>query len=181
MNVLGVVLAAGASRRMGRPKALLDLDGEPLVAAHVRALRTVCDVVIVVVNEHLRVEVQADVVVNRDPKAQMIDSLRLALRDHHAGRVIVTPVDVPPAAPDTLARLLAVQPPAVPIDARGERGHPVVIGPDLVAAIRKEAPEGGLRTLLTGATCVTVDDPDAALDFDDPDSWASYLARRGRS
>ena len=181
MKVLGVVLAAGASRRMGRPKALLDLDGESLVAAHVRSLRTVCDVVIVVVNATVPVQVDALVLVNFNPDAQMIDSLRLALLHHAAEHVIVTPVDVPPAAPDTLRRLLDVGPPAVPIDAHGAAGHPVVIDADTAAAIRARIPEGGLRTLLTGARRVPVADPDVALDFDDPHAWASYLARRRRS
>ena len=36
----GLLLAAGAGRRMGRPKALVELDGEPLV---VRALRTLAE------------------------------------------------------------------------------------------------------------------------------------------
>ena len=39
MTVAGLLLAAGAGRRMGTPKALVELDGEPLVARALRALR----------------------------------------------------------------------------------------------------------------------------------------------
>jgi CTP:molybdopterin cytidylyltransferase MocA len=35
----GVLLAAGAGRRYGRPKALVELDGEPLVRRGIRLLR----------------------------------------------------------------------------------------------------------------------------------------------
>lgn len=35
----GLLLAAGAGRRMGRPKALVELDGEPLVLRALRVLR----------------------------------------------------------------------------------------------------------------------------------------------
>ena len=48
MSLTGVVLAAGASRRMGRPKALVGIRGESFVAHGVRHLWTVCDVVYVV-------------------------------------------------------------------------------------------------------------------------------------
>ncbi|MCG5440355.1 NTP transferase domain-containing protein, partial [Micromonospora foliorum] len=34
----GLLLAAGAGRRFGRPKALVELDGEPLVRRAIRLL-----------------------------------------------------------------------------------------------------------------------------------------------
>jgi molybdenum cofactor guanylyltransferase len=39
-NVQGVVLAGGASRRFGRDKALVEFDGEPLIARVCRVLQT---------------------------------------------------------------------------------------------------------------------------------------------
>jgi len=47
MNV-GVLLAAGASTRMGSPKALTTWKGQSFMVHGVRALWTVCDVVVVV-------------------------------------------------------------------------------------------------------------------------------------
>ncbi|MEU8263110.1 NTP transferase domain-containing protein [Micromonospora sp. NPDC048999] len=40
MTVAGLLLAAGAGRRLGQPKALLEWDGEPLVQRAVRLLRS---------------------------------------------------------------------------------------------------------------------------------------------
>jgi CTP:molybdopterin cytidylyltransferase MocA len=177
---LGVVLAAGASRRMGRPKALLELDGRTLVQAHVDAFRPVCDAIVVVTSDQITVDVVgAEVLVNRAPDAQMIDSLRLALIDRAVNHAIVTPVDVPPAAAGTLTALLAVPAPAVPVDDGGRPGHPVLIGRQEIAAILAAPPGGGLRALLRQAARIAVADPDVALDFDDPPSWATFLARRG--
>jgi nicotine blue oxidoreductase len=50
VTVAGLLLAAGAGRRMGGPKALIELDGEPLVQRGIRLLRGGgCDPVVVVV------------------------------------------------------------------------------------------------------------------------------------
>lgn len=50
MTVAGLLLAAGAGRRMGGPKALVELDGEPLVRRGIRLLADGgCDPVVVVV------------------------------------------------------------------------------------------------------------------------------------
>lgn len=179
-----VILCAGGSRRMGRSKGLLVLRGEPLLLHHVRALGQVTRRVVVVLgadaDAHRAVLPRSvDVVENPDwATTWPADSLSLALRDADIdGACLVTPVDVPPATPSVLAALEATSPPAVPVDPEGRPGHPVLLDRDLVASIRRRAPEGGLRALLGAAARVPVDDPDVALDFDDPPAWSRYLAR----
>jgi molybdenum cofactor cytidylyltransferase len=46
--ITGVLLAGGASTRMGRTKALMPSNGESFIAHGIRSLWTVCDVVVVV-------------------------------------------------------------------------------------------------------------------------------------
>jgi CTP:molybdopterin cytidylyltransferase MocA len=46
--IVGVLLAAGASKRMGSPKALVRSNGQSFLVHGVRALWTVCDTVVVV-------------------------------------------------------------------------------------------------------------------------------------
>ena len=48
MMMVGVLLAAGASTRMGRPKALAEANGGSFIACGIRTLWKVCDRVIVV-------------------------------------------------------------------------------------------------------------------------------------
>ena len=49
MNIAGLILAAGESKRMGTPKALLDLRGETFLNRLIRVFAASCDPVVVVV------------------------------------------------------------------------------------------------------------------------------------
>lgn len=51
LPVTGVVLAGGASRRMGRNKAFLELDGRPLIAHVLDRLSEVCAETLIVAND----------------------------------------------------------------------------------------------------------------------------------
>jgi molybdopterin-guanine dinucleotide biosynthesis protein A len=58
--VSGVILAGGASRRMGRDKALLQFEGRPLIAWVAERLRAVADEVIVAAGDGRRYGAYAD-------------------------------------------------------------------------------------------------------------------------
>lgn len=174
----GIVLAAGGSTRMGRTKALLRLRGRPVLEWHADRLGAACDRVVVVVGADAdRVAAALPggaTIVRNDAWAttRQADSLRLALLAADGdGDALVTPVDALPAAPETLAALVAAGGPAVPVGPDGRGGHPVLLDAALVARIRDAAPSGGLRELLADARRVPVADPLVAEDFDDPAAW----------
>lgn len=169
----GVVLCAGGSTRMGRPKGLLERDGTPLILLHVRAFAALGLPVRVVLGaeaERHRAVLPATVQILVNPfwkETGPSDSAALAL----AGvlRALLTPVDVPPARPETLRALLAGDGDAVPTW-QGRDGHPV----------RLDAPHppGRLDHRVVGARRVPVDDPDCVLNLNTPREWEAW--RRGR-
>jgi CTP:molybdopterin cytidylyltransferase MocA len=133
----GLLLAAGAGRRMGRPKALVELDGEPLVR---RALRMLtdggCDPVRVVVGARAS-EVRALLpssglaVDSPDWSSGMGASLRAGLRAlPEAPAVLVHLVDLPGVDARIVARMVSLASPDVVARATydGVPGHPVLLG-----------------------------------------------------
>ena len=71
-DLTGFVLVGGASRRMGRPKASLPLDGEPMLERQIRVLRSVARRVAVVGGaagylDRLDVPIVPDAVAGRGP------------------------------------------------------------------------------------------------------------------
>jgi len=127
MRVAGVLLAAGEGSRFGRPKALVELDGQTLAARGVNMLRTGGADPILVVTGAARVNLDSiHVVYNEQWRTGMGSSLRAALRaltdaedaagaeDRPAatlavdvGAVVVALADQPLIGTDAVARLIA--------------------------------------------------------------------------
>lgn len=138
---LGLLLAAGAGRRMGLPKALVtDRTGTPLVQRGIRVLRDGgCQPVLVTVGaaaSDVRALLgDAEAVAVSGWEEGMGASLRAGLaaaEQHGADRLVVTLVDLIDVEPAVVARLLAdggAGPDALARAAyAGVPGHPVLLG-----------------------------------------------------
>lgn len=172
----GLVLAAGAGSRMGRPKALVHADdGEPWVARAVRVLRDGgCESVTVVLGagaERARelVPAEADVVVAHDWSDGMSASLRAglqALEGSTATAVLIHLVDLPDVGPDVVRRLAAtgVWTGALARASYSSRpGHPVLVGRDHWAGIVASAGgDAGAREYLRSRGAAEVECGDLA-------------------
>ena len=134
MSTAGLLLAAGSGRRMGGPKALLELAGETLVARGIRLLRDGgCAPVVVVVGAHAD-EVRACcagtlVVEATDWSTGMGASLRagldsLSAHDDVAGCVVAL-VDQPLIGVEAVRRLLACPGPVAVASYDGRGRNPV--------------------------------------------------------
>jgi nicotine blue oxidoreductase len=141
VTAAGLLLAAGAGRRFGKPKALVELGGEALVTRAVRVLAAGgCDPVLVVLGadaERVRPLLPASVRAVRAPDRDegMGASLRAGLRalaalDPVPEAALVHLVDLPDVGAGAVARVGAhAAPDAVARAAySGRPGHPVLLG-----------------------------------------------------
>ena len=151
MTVSGIVLAAGAGKRLGGPKAELVVAGERLLDRAVRVLREGgCAEVVAVVRADTQVD-GAVVVVNSDPDRGMGSSLRLGLAAASGDRAAIVLVDTPGVTADAVRCTLRVAAPVAVATYGGRRGHPVVIDRPLwtnVAALA--VGDAGARAFLRG-------------------------------
>lgn len=111
-KITAIILAAGASQRMGTPKALLEFQGETFVGRLTRVFAAACDNVTVVLGNHVEeirphVPMRAKVVVNPDPDRGQLSSLQTALSElpADADGFAFIPVDCPAVEEETVARL----------------------------------------------------------------------------
>ncbi|MFH8410302.1 NTP transferase domain-containing protein [Streptomyces sp. NPDC018019] len=140
--VAGLLLAAGGGRRLGgRPKALLDFRGRPLVENAARVLREGgCDPVHIVLGAAAgAVRERADLAAyetaeNPDWARGMGSSLRVGLASlagTGAGAALVSLVDQPGIGTAAVARVIAAYERGADLVAAaygGRRGHPVLFG-----------------------------------------------------
>lgn len=160
---------------MGRPKALLEVGGVPLILLHVRAFSALGLRVGVVVGAHAEALCRAlptDVQVHVNAAwatTGPADSAWIGLSGR--GPCLLTPVDVPPAREVDLRRLLAAPGPAV-LTHGGQDGHPVRVDPPHRLARLDERLRGALR--------LETDDPAVLENLNTPEEWAAWLHTRAR-
>lgn len=184
-----IVLAAGASTRLGRPKQLLVLAGETLVHRAARvALEAGCAPVMVVEGavpladalRGLSVEVVSCADWAKGPGASLRAGVE-ALKGR-ADAVLVTLVDQPDVGLAELHSLLGAPGEVVAAQYSGILGVPALFRGAQVGALASLPPERGAGAWLKAhaevITAVTL--PAAALDVDTPDD-ATALSRRSTS
>jgi molybdenum cofactor cytidylyltransferase len=199
--VAAIILAAGDSTRMGRPKALLaDPDGRPFVARLVRTCAASgCPTIVVVtgrdhaaVAEALvgdRLPVDPVVVNNPAPSRGQLSSLWIGLdaaSSSDTEAALVTLVDVPMVRPSTVRQVIdAWRQSRAPVvrPALGDRhGHPVLFDRTVFDELRRaplaEGAKAVVRAHADRVVNVPVDDEGCVMDVDTPDEYEAM--QRGR-
>jgi molybdenum cofactor cytidylyltransferase len=180
-QIAAVVLAAGSSERMGQPKQLLAIDGQPMVR---RVVEAVCgaglDQVVVVTGAHAGevgralVGLPVEVVLNSDWQVGMSTSLRagLAALRPEIQAVFIVLADQPALTPQLLeslaTRYRATGAPIVAPIHRRKRGNPVLFDRRLFPELLRVAGDQGGRAILArhAARVEQVEVEDTAVLFD---------------
>ena len=154
-RVVALVLAAGASRRLGRPKQNEVFDGETLLDRATRIAREVADEVIVVTREN-------------NPLADegMASSIRVGVGLAGDARILITLCDQPRVTAAHLRALLAVDAPIVASGYAGIAGVPAVFAPELIPELLALRRDVGARAVIERHGAVVIPFEDAAFDVD---------------
>ncbi len=186
MRVAGLLLAAGAGRRLGRPKALVPFDGQLLVERGLALLAAAgCDPVHIVLGaaaDTVRAAAALDGAVLADNPhwhTGMASSLRAGLASLPPGvdAVVVTLVDQPLVGPRAVRRLTTAHANGARIAVAtydGQPRNPVLLDRSTWAAVAEAAHgDAGARAHLRAhpeqVTAVPCDDTGSPADIDTAD------------
>jgi molybdenum cofactor cytidylyltransferase len=195
-----IILAAGDSTRMGRPKALLpDPEGRPFVARLVRTFHESGIPHIIVVTGSLHgpiadalaaddLPVTPHLVNNPQPALGQVSSLWMGLDAAvkvGVEGVLMTLVDIPFVRPSTVRRVVdtwAAQRALIVRPAVGARhGHPVLFDQAIFDALRHAPVTEGARAVVHAnadrIVDVPVDDEGCLLDVDTPADYEALIRK----
>jgi molybdenum cofactor cytidylyltransferase len=175
VKAAAVVLAAGASRRLGEPKQLVRLSGETLVERAVRICREAgCNPVVVVLGASSD-EIQrqcsfedAKILVNEEWTEGMGSSVRAGIRalDGDVDGCVVVTCDMPAISTEHLHELMKTGEKTASTYA-GRRGVPAFFPRSSFAQLMKLRGDTGARDLLKDAGTVELEGGEIDLDTAD--------------
>lgn len=181
-----IILAAGESSRLGRPKAMIQIGGQTLLWwAYIGLRNAGCAPIFVVVPPALANIAQhllpdANIIENPIPERGRTGSLQLGLSGLESidacldAGVMMAPIDRPGWNADVILKLQSQTGSSCPINA-GQRGHPVFIDPEDIDRIKGADPSSILRDLVSFSG-VEVDAPWLTLNVDTEEDVTHLLA-----
>jgi CTP:molybdopterin cytidylyltransferase MocA len=190
------ILAAGESRRMGTPKALLPYRGKTFLNHLIEVTRHPrVGITCVILGAHvdrIRKTVTGEAVatvVNADWQQGQLSSIQAAIRSlppEQTAGLILCPVDHPIVSAALVARLIDEFDSRGKLIAlptfRGRRGHPVIFRASLYTELLQCSPEVGARQLVWAHAAdvaeVPTEEEGVVLNLNDPASLARVQAEQ---
>ena len=192
--IVAVVLAAGESSRMGRPKALLPIGGQTFIERIVAALKQAKHGKIVVILGHNASELQAkisqlpvEILINTDYKLGQLSSLQLAVQrlqseidcDGMLVHLVDHPYLVPSLIEEMIRRFYDTKKPIIVPKFHGKRGHPVIFSRDLFAELLNAPMDQGAKAVVNAHRAETLEieteEEGIAVDIDTPELYQQHV------
>ena len=187
--IAGLVLAAGRSARLGRPKQLLDLEGRPLLqhVVDTAAVAGLAEVVVIVghraseVTSALVLPEGARILVNADYESGQASSLRLGLDalGPAVDAAVILLGDQPQVRAEAIAGVVETygatdRPPIVRARYAAGWGYPVLLGRDVWEEARSLSGDLGTRALMFAHADEVVEADVSGPRPYDVDTWEDY-------
>jgi molybdenum cofactor cytidylyltransferase len=192
--IVGIVLSAGESSRMGRPKALLPIEGQTFLERIVAALKkTQVGKIIVVLGhdaENMTREIKhlpVEVLINSDYQLGQLSSLQTAVRhlqsDEHCDGMLVHLVDHPyidGKLVDLMIQRFYESTKLIVVPRyQGKRGHPVIFSRSLFGELLDAPIEQGAKAVVNAHAKETLEiaagDEGVTIDIDTPDEYRHHV------
>jgi molybdenum cofactor cytidylyltransferase len=195
--IVAVILAAGESSRMGRPKALLLIEGVRFIERIVNALKsTHVGRIVVVLGHHAEemrqkiADLPVEVVINPDYQRGQLSSLVAAIRSLDSSHtpekidgILVHLVDHPYLSPalvnSMIDRFYETKKLIVAPRYRGRRGHPVIFSRSLFSELLNTPLDQGAKAVVHAHRKDTLEidteDEGVTIDIDTPEEYRQLV------
>jgi len=160
-NISGIVLAAGEGKRIGRTKALLEINGKSFLEMVESSLKKVgCKPIIVVGGananevEDLSIKLGVNFVLNKNWQSGQFSSLKAGISSQRSTLegIIITLVDHPFVSTETyelLCESFIKNPGKIVIPVYNNRwGHPIIIPSVIIKKVIKASAQSNLREII---------------------------------
>ena len=174
-----VILAAGASQRLGQPKSLVAIGDTTLVGlAYQKLIKAGCSPILIVTRSELSIQIMQEtigstIIVNSAPEEGRTGSIQCGIlslageKGRMPRRVIIAPVDRPGWTVEHVKSLLLAESSST-LASNGRRGHPLLLTEDAIQSVLAAPTQSSLRELISFDE-VDVDGPLLGLNIDHPD------------
>lgn len=181
MNIRGIILAGGSSKRMGSNKLMMDYKGKPIIQWTMENARNSGLNEVVVVYGEYEIDTDIPVIKVYNPRHMdgMSTSIKEGLNDFQGDGVMLLLGDMPLVTSEIINLLLesftlSGKSITVPMN-KGKRGNPVIIGRKYFQSLRDNMGDKGARDIISS----NIDDVeyievDSECIFQDVDDRSTY-------